>query len=44
MGWEMCKRDTPNTAAKCGDEGELGRLADDMIAATSKYLPVGWGA
>lgn len=37
-------RNDPNTAAKCGDEGELGRLADDMIAATSKYLPVGWGA
>lgn len=32
----------PNTAAKCADEGELRRLADDMIAGTAKYLPEGW--
>lgn len=34
----------PNTAAKCADEGELRRLADDMIAGTAKYLPEGWRA
>lgn len=34
----------PNTAAKCADEGELRRLADDMIAGTAKYLPEGWQA
>lgn len=32
----------PNTAAKCTDEGELRRLADDMIAGTARYLPEGW--
>lgn len=33
----------PNTAAKCTHEGELRRLADDMIAGTARYLPEGWG-
>lgn len=33
----------PNTAAKCTHEGELRRLADDMIAGTGRYLPEGWG-
>ncbi len=32
----------PNTAAKCTDERELRRLADDMIAGTARYLPEGW--
>ena len=33
----------PNTAAKCTHEGELRRLADDMIEGTARYLPEGWG-
>lgn len=32
----------PNTAAKCEDTDELRRLADDMIAGTSAYLPDFW--
>lgn len=32
----------PNTAAKCEDADELRRLADDMIAGTSAYLPDSW--
>lgn len=32
----------PNTAAKCTHEGELRRLADDMIEGTARYLPEGW--
>lgn len=32
----------PNTAAKCEDTDELCRLADDMIAGTSAYLPDFW--
>ncbi len=35
-------RGDPNTAAKCTDERELRRLADDMIAGTARYLPEGW--
>lgn len=32
----------PNTAAKCKNADELRRLADDMIAGTSAYLPDSW--
>ena len=32
----------PLVKHKCRDEGEIRKLADDMIHNTERYLPVGW--
>jgi hypothetical protein len=32
----------PLVKHKCRDEGEIRKLADDMIHNTERYLPAGW--